>query len=138
MRPQIFLIALFFPLTGCAAVLGLDSGTDVADDADAEAGTPITKGDAAADAGSTPPPPGDAGPKPPPACAPDTADCNGNSADGCETALNTPQHCGSCTKACALFQSCTAGVCCMAENGFCNSPADCCSNKCDGQKCGKP
>ncbi|MEO7110297.1 MAG: hypothetical protein ABI183_07675 [Polyangiaceae bacterium] len=125
--------ALLFPSAGCALVLGLDSGNDVTDLADGEAGTTAPL-DAAPDVGVGP---ADSGPKPP-TCAPDTADCNGNSADGCETALNSPQHCGSCTKSCSAFQVCMMSVCCANMNQFCSGNADCCSNNCDGTKCGKP
>ena len=114
-------------------MLGLDSGNDVADFADAEAGT-TTPDDAAADTGVLPPV--DSGPKPP-VCAPNTADCNGNTGDGCETQLNTPQHCGSCTKACTAFQVCMMAVCCANMNQFCSADGDCCSNKCNSNKCGK-
>jgi hypothetical protein len=124
--------ALLLPSTGCALVLGLDSGNDVADFADAEAGATTTI-DAAVDAGVIPPL--DSGPKPP-VCAPDTADCNGNPNDGCEVALNTPQHCGACTKACAAFQACMMGACCANMNQLCGANGDCCSNKCNGDKCG--
>ena len=37
----------------------------------------------------------------PSSCAPGWGDCNANPADGCETDLTQPGHCGSCTTACA-------------------------------------
>jgi hypothetical protein len=125
-------IALVVPQFGCAAILGLDSGSDVVDDADAEAGA-VMHDDAGedADAAKTV----DAGPKPP-TCAPNTADCNGNPNDGCETSLMTPQHCGSCTTACTVMQSCTAAKCCTNDNLICTVDQDCCSGKCDGHNCG--
>ena len=135
MRASIFAIGLFLPLTGCAAILGLDSGTDVGDDVDAEAGTPVTPDDASIVDAKGPPGPPDAGPKPP-VCAPNTADCNGNSADGCETSLMTPQHCGSCTTSCGVTQSCNAAKCCTNDNLLCSTNQDCCSGKCNGHNCG--
>jgi hypothetical protein len=118
--------------TGCAAVLGLDSGQEVVDGADAEAGAP-DKADAAAEDGAAPVK--DAGPKPP-TCAPNTADCNGNPNDGCESSLSTAQHCGSCSTACSITQSCTAAKCCTNDNLPCGADGDCCSGHCNGDKCG--
>lgn len=40
-------------------------------------------------------------------CDPGFADCNNDPSDGCETALDDPAHCGSCTTAC----SSTAPLC---------------------------
>jgi hypothetical protein len=119
--------------TGCAAVLGLDSGQEIVDGADAEAGASDTAEAAAEDA--APPPMKDAGPKPP-TCAPNTADCNGNPNDGCETSLTSPQHCGGCTTACSITQSCTAAKCCTNDNLVCTVDQDCCSGKCKGDTCG--
>src|SRR5262249_10269282 len=48
------------------------------------------------------------------ACAAGYADCNGDPADGCETDLSKPEHCGSCTTTCA------AGTPLCTPNG-CNS-----------------
>jgi uncharacterized protein YceK len=132
MRSAFIVIALVFPLSGCAAILGLDSGNDVTDDADAEAGAVAE--DAATD-GPAKPPVVDSGPKPP-MCAPDTADCNGNATDGCETSLSSPQHCGSCTTACTVTQSCSASKCCTNDNLLCATNQDCCSGKCNGHNCG--
>ena len=123
----IFFAPLIFASTGCALVLGLDNGNDVAEVADAEAGVEEAASDAAI------PPVKDSGPT----CAPNTGDCNGNPNDGCETMLNSPQHCGTCTNACGAFKMCTAGACCSGPNQACGAPGDCCSNKCDGNKCGK-
>lgn len=47
-------------------------------------------------------------------CKAGFADCNGDAADGCETALTTPTDCGACGVACA------SGVC---SNGACAAPA---------------
>ena len=73
-------------------------------------GSSTTSGDAgvggvgvsgeAAQVGGTDPGPSD--------CAADTADCNGNAADGCETSLGTSTDCGGCKQACdgALLPYC--------------------------------
>jgi Concanavalin A-like lectin/glucanases superfamily len=44
-------------------------------------------------------------------CAPGTADCNNNGADGCETNITTTQNCGSCGNACAAGATCQNGAC---------------------------
>ena len=61
-------------------------------------------------------------------CTSGFADCNFNSADGCEAALNTVTHCGACGNACSFANanaSCTAGTCvigsCTAGFGNCDS-----------------
>ena len=41
-------------------------------------------------------------------CPPGYADCNGDDRDGCETATNTPEHCGGCKNACAAVANGTA------------------------------
>lgn len=123
-------IGLILPSTGCAAILGLDSGKDSLDDAGADGSEPNV-GDGAVDGGAAK----DAGP-PPPVCAPNTADCNGNPADGCETSLSSPQHCGGCATACTIAQSCSASHCCTNDNLICSVNEDCCSQKCNGHKCG--
>jgi hypothetical protein len=134
-----FAIPIFFTLTialstGCAAVLGLDSGNDVADVADAEAGTEPSNQDAETDAAITPPVKDSGTPL---TCAPGTANCDGNAANGCETMTNTPQHCGSCTTMCTPMQSCTASShCCTNDNMLCENDTDCCSGKCNGHNCG--
>jgi hypothetical protein len=48
------------------------------------------------------------------ACPAGVGDCNGDPADGCETALDTPSNCGACGLACALphaSASCDGGAC---------------------------
>ncbi|MBL8685465.1 MAG: hypothetical protein JNK05_40190 [Myxococcales bacterium] len=52
-------------------------------------------------------------------------DCDGNMANGCETALNSTTHCGMCGRACSFANgsaSCTAGSCALAgcTTGFGN------------------
>ena len=62
------------------------------------------------------------------------ADCNGSSADGCETQLGTLENCAACGDACSYPHAqatCNSGVCQMGacESGYddCNhSPADGC------------
>jgi hypothetical protein len=123
----VFAFALLVSTTDCAAVLGLDSGNDVVDFSDAEAGAEKTDGEIT--------PPLDSGPTTKP-CAPHTADCNDNPADGCETMLSSPQHCGACTTTCAVMQSCTNFMCCTNDNLICTVDSDCCSGKCNGHNCG--
>ncbi len=55
-------------------------------------------------------------------CPAGFADCDGKVDNGCETAINTPSHCGSCTTACAAAP---------------NASAACVSNKCT-LKCTAP
>jgi len=127
-RPAVFLFSL--AVSGCAAILGLDSGnptaddggTDAPDDEQAEASessdAALTDASTVADTSTT--------------CAPGTADCNGNPADGCETNLNDPMHCGSCTKMCPPVSICMAESCCLPKHGACSSGSDCCSGNCGG------
>lgn len=67
-------------------------------------------------------------------CPSGYANCNQNSADGCEVNLNTNNNnCGSCGHACAVGQTCSAGSCISAP--ACNS--DCtsggvCNPSCSG------
>lgn len=120
-------IALFLQSAGCAAILGLDSGNEPGVDAGEDSATSEAS---VADSGKQ------ADSAIAPQCAPDTADCNGNPNDGCETTLNTSQHCGSCTTACGLAQSCNASRCCGNDNTLCSADQDCCSGQCNGHKCG--
>jgi hypothetical protein len=74
---------------GAAAAGGQNAGgAGAATSGDAAAGV---SGEAAEVGGA------DAGPKP---CAADTADCNHNAMDGCETPLGTTSDCGGCQQAC--------------------------------------
>src|SRR5690606_16481368 len=45
------------------------------------------------------------------ACAPGTADCNGNPADGCETVVTTRTACAACGVACNASQWCAPEGC---------------------------
>lgn len=103
---------------GCATVIGLDDGHPVSDDG----GDP--DGAAATESGAL-------------TCGPNTADCNGDPKDGCEATLDTPQHCGSCTNACGPGHACSGGSCCLAANQACSKDDECCSGKCDNEKCTK-
>lgn len=108
--------------TGCATVIGLDNGhapSDDGGDPDGASSSPATE----------------AGPL---TCAPDTGDCNGDPKDGCEATLDTAQHCGSCTNACGPGHDCSGGSCCATPNTACTNDGDCCSGKCDNDKCTKP
>ena len=64
------------------------------------------------------------------ACDAGWGDCNGLATDGCETDLNTPTTCGSCTGACPVpahaQPTCASGQCgftCSASWGDCNAQA---------------
>lgn len=120
--------ALLFAMapTGCATVIGLDNGHPVSDDG-GDALT--TDGDAASDGASSSNDGAAA------VCAPGTADCNGVPGDGCETMLDTTQHCGSCTVACLPTQDCKNGGCCSGANQVCVGNGDCCSGNCQDAKC---
>ncbi|MGE0789553.1 MAG: hypothetical protein AB7S26_28020 [Sandaracinaceae bacterium] len=67
-------------------------------------------------------------------CAEGFGDCNDTTADGCESALDTPAHCGQCDNVCSLPNSdvsCDAGACVSSgcSPGFddCNGdPSDGC------------
>ncbi len=61
-------------------------------------------------------------------CPVNTADCDKNPANGCETGLTTLQDCGDCGKACTLANAselCTNGVCTLDQ---CNSGFDSCDD----------
>lgn len=121
-------------------VLGLDSGNDVSDFADAEAGTDPPLEDANVDAKTL-----DAGAKPVDSgsdalvCAPGTGNCDGDPKNGCEQMLNDPHHCGGCTTVCGVTQVCgPTEECCVNNNMFCLKDTDCCSGKCNNTKCAGP
>ncbi|MGH7328423.1 MAG: hypothetical protein ACREJX_08740 [Polyangiaceae bacterium] len=127
--------ALLFAIapSGCATVIGLDSGNSLPDDG----GDPpdgASSSDAAATSSSDAASTADTGP----ICAPETADCNDDPKDGCETKLGSPMHCSSCTDVCLPGHDCSNGACCLAINQVCVLDGDCCSGNCDGQKCNKP
>ncbi len=51
-------------------------------------------------------------------CRPGFGDCDGDSANGCETALNTLSDCGECNKVCTVpdgVASCAGGTCTAAD-----------------------
>lgn len=64
-------------------------------------------------------------------CAASFGDCDGKYDNGCETALDTPSHCGSCTNACAAVANgsptCTGGTCTVK----CTAPYQDCDGKYD-------
>jgi hypothetical protein len=68
-------------------------------------------------------------------CDPGYGDCDGNVTNGCETSLDSPMHCGTCTTVCALSNAtsvCTGGACavdaCDPHWGDCDGRA---SNGCE-------
>lgn len=84
-------------------------------------------------AGPEPVPP--AKPEPPipsqPVCAVGSANCDGNSENGCEADLeNDPSQCGACAKACESGLICSAGDCvaspCAAGSGDCDGDPSAC------------
>jgi plastocyanin len=61
-------------------------------------------------------------------CVSGFGDCDGNSANGCETNLsNNTSHCGSCTNVCPTGNTCSNGLC---FNGGCISPNTACNGTC--------
>ncbi|MFO0647111.1 MAG: FG-GAP-like repeat-containing protein [Polyangiales bacterium] len=71
-----------------------------------------------------------------PVCAAGTADCDGDSSNGCER-LDTLVNCGACGRACATGQVCAAGACVST----CAAPRTACSGGCvdtatDASHCG--
>ena len=73
-------------------------------------------------------------------CAAGWADCNGNPDDGCEQDITGPDHCGSCTNACAANDPvCSGGTCvtgCGALALCSGSCVDTTSNPNDCNGCG--
>jgi hypothetical protein len=78
-------------------------------------------------------------------CAPGTADCDGDAANGCEASLATVQNCGACGNACTNNHGTTAcsanGVCqptCSAGFGNCdlNAANGCETSLTSDQNCG--
>lgn len=59
-------------------------------------------------------------------CAADSADCDGNGANGCESSLSTTTNCGACGKACPAAMACVNHTCAL---GACNAG----THDCDGQ-----
>ncbi|MFO0648899.1 MAG: hypothetical protein U0326_21840 [Polyangiales bacterium] len=58
-------------------------------------------------------------------CAARRGDCNGSSADGCETPLDTTANCGACGVSCAFMHAaanCAAGACALGDcaTGYAN------------------
>src|SRR5262249_23387619 len=72
------------------------------------------------------------------ACDPGFADCDGIASNGCETNTGTDRdHCGSCTRRCALGQVCTGGTCgivCLPPTELCG--AVCTDTSSDANNCG--
>ncbi|MFO0760223.1 MAG: DNRLRE domain-containing protein [Byssovorax sp.] len=98
------------------------------------------------------------------ACAPGTADCDGDIKNGCETSLTTLTSCGACGVACALpnaTASCVTGSCVLqacdagtfdcdgdpangcepspcGDGGHCAAGSDCASGTCQAGICVPP
>jgi hypothetical protein len=79
-----------------------------------------------------------------PTCSFGNGDCNGNVAsppnDGCETPVNTPQHCGSCTVACAANGPghATGSTCNLPDAGAASCSYSCSPNFDDCDKNSAP
>ena len=134
-------------LTGCAEILGLDGGDPLEDD-----GGSSTVDDLSDDAGAAgeaavgSAPASDSGPIAEATdaratadastitCPVGKADCNGFAKDGCETNLDDPSHCGSCTNQCAPLSACKDEICCLNPKAPCTSGSECCSGECGGVK----
>ena len=67
-------------------------------------------------------------------CDPGYGDCNEDDSDGCESPLNTDDHCGSCENSCGNDESCIGGQCQVFcadadEDGY--EDADCGGDDCN-------
>lgn len=56
--------------------------------------------------------------------------CNNNAADGCETALSTAEHCGTCGTVCAAGTVCNNGRCGCNTDAECGAGNSCCDGQC--------
>lgn len=68
-------------------------------------------------------------------CKPGYGDCDGNRANGCETALNTNEHCGSCSNNCSTLPHVNAVTCSSGKCGITTCQTnyvDCNGNTADG------
>jgi hypothetical protein len=57
-------------------------------------------------------------------------DCDANTGNGCETLLNEPTHCGTCTSVCSSGMSCSNGTCSCETDAQCQSGQHCCDGQC--------
>ncbi|MGH7282406.1 MAG: hypothetical protein ACRELY_12830 [Polyangiaceae bacterium] len=134
--------------SGCAGLLGLDSGeplpddagSSIADDVARDAGVSSDASRAstpANDADTTSADPRDASTAVDSStlvCPLGKGNCNGDDKDGCETNLNDPMHCGSCTNQCPPMSACKADACCSNPHAACTADSQCCSGQCDDDK----
>jgi hypothetical protein len=61
--------------------------------------------------------------------------CDGNPQNGCEAALSTPEHCGSCATACSGTDAkCQNGVCGCASDADCPATDACCDGQCTSKQ----
>jgi hypothetical protein len=63
-------------------------------------------------------------------CSGQFDDCNGQAEDGCEAALDSDDHCGTCGNACEVGTSCQGGGCGCAAGGGCPDNTECCGSAC--------
>lgn len=77
------------------------------------------------------------------ACSPGWRDCDGRSDNGCETNINSPEHCGSCERSCQSGSRghavCVMGVCqpLRCDEGYADCDRDP-SNGCEAQLSSDP
>ncbi len=62
--------------------------------------------------------------------------CDGNNSNGCETALNTDTHCGSCGNACTGGKTCNNGSCQCGAGQVVDGSGNCCTQESVGAACG--
>lgn len=70
-------------------------------------------------------------------CDTDWGDCNSDTSDGCETQLNTNDHCGTCDTACSSPEFCFDGSCTdQCPGGLTNCGGNCIDTSADPANCG--
>lgn len=63
-------------------------------------------------------------------CEPGFGDCNGDPRDGCESSLDSAEHCGACRLACRSGSTCDQGQCACERDEDCGTGEQCCSGRC--------
>ena len=70
-------------------------------------------------------------------CAANYGDCDGNTANGCETdTRRSAANCGACGAACTTGRACVAGACVTCSSGLALCPDGCVDVRSDAANCG--